>query len=88
MPTEREIEEAAQRFEAWADQLDPETADVEYPLNAPATQPSGEPFRNVFARRTIPHRIRYLAGKLRESDQNRDAVMLALEALADEMEAS
>lgn len=29
MPTEREIEEAAERFEVWADQLDPETAEVE-----------------------------------------------------------
>jgi hypothetical protein len=42
----------------------------------------------VLRRRSIPGRLRYLAGKLREGDQNRDAVMLALEALADEMEAS
>jgi len=58
---------------------------AEHPLYLPATQLSGTPFRNLIARRTIPGRIQYLAGKLREGEQHRDAVMLALEALADEM---
>ncbi len=37
-------------------------------------------------RRPDPARLRYLAAKLREGGQNRAAVMLALEVMADEIE--
>jgi hypothetical protein len=36
-------------------------------------------------RRTIPDRLAYLAGKLREGDRHRESVALALEVLADEI---
>jgi hypothetical protein len=36
-------------------------------------------------RRSVPDRLAYLAAKLRESDDNREAVAFALDMLADEL---
>jgi hypothetical protein len=39
----------------------------------------------VLERRSIPGQLRYLAAKLREGEQHRDAVALTLDVMADEM---